>query len=133
MLHTHKGHIDRANKKFDIAVLILQTPFWINEYIIPACLPTPRLQLQNGIGVISGLGVTEDKTLSQNLKRAVMEIMPGSKCKNKMQKISDDIQKNGGKNPQYDKVFNGAHMLCGLGNQTEGSRVDSCQGEPASF
>ena len=71
--------------------------------------------------------------LSENLKRAEIEIMPGSKCKKEMRKISDELQKNGGKNPQYDKVFNGAHMLCGLGGRKNGTRVDSCQGEPASF
>ena len=113
----YKGHKDRANKKFDIAVLILQSPFWINEYIIPTCLPTPRLQLQNGLGVISGLGITQNKTLSENLKRAEIEIMPGSKCKKELRKISS-----------YEKLFNGSHMLCGLGKRREGSRIDSCQG-----
>ena len=118
------------NKKFDIAVLILQTPFSINEYVIPACLPTPSLQLQDGLGVISGLGVTEDKTLSHSLKRAEMEIMPGSKCKKELQKISREVQNNHphNNNPEYEKIFNGAHMLCGLGKRRKGQRIDSCQG-----
>ena len=113
------------NKKFDIAVLILQTPFSINEYVIPACLPTPSLQLQYGLGVISGLGITENKTLSDSLKRAEMEIMPGSKCKKELRKISREVQNN---NPEYEKIFNGAHMLCGYGKRRNGTRIDSCQG-----
>ena len=116
-LRKYKGHVDLTNKKIDIAVLILQTPFWINEYIIPACLPTPRIQLQSGQGVISGLGFTQNKTLAENLKRAEIEIRPGSKCKKELRKISS-----------YDKFFNGSHMLCGLGNRKEGLRIDSCQG-----
>lgn len=74
--------------------------------------------MQNGLGVISGLGVTEDKTLSQNLKRAEIEIVPGSKCKKELRRIST-----------HEKIFSGAHMLCGLGKRRRGSRVDSCQGK----
>ena len=80
--------------------------------------------MQNGLGVISGLGVTEDKTLSQNLKRAEIEIVPGSKCKKELRRISS-----------YEKIFNGAHMLCGLGKRRRVDllRVDSCKGKQGNL
>ena len=124
----YKGHLDRQlmrqnknhqqNKKFDIAVMIVRTPFIINEYVIPACLPPSRIQLQHGLGVVSGLGRTYDKTsqtlkLSEYLQRGLIEIIPGSKCKN---------------STEFERIFNGAHMLCGLGKKRHGSRVDSCHG-----
>ena len=77
--------------------------------------------MQSGLGVISGLGFTEDEDLSENLKRAEIKIIPGSKCRKEMRKI--DSQRNSWKS------FNGAHMICGLGKRRNGSRVDSCQGK----
>ena len=111
------------NKKFDIAVLIVQRPFLINEYVTPACLPTSTIQIPHGLGVISGIGVKNplSQDLSQHLKRAEIEIIPGSKCRNEMRKI--DSHRNSWKS------FNGAHMLCGLGMRRNDSRVDACQGK----
>ena len=85
--------------------------------------------MQNGHGVISGLGVTDpflkwsprDEDLSEHLKRAEIKIIPGSKCRKEMRKIDSH------RNPW--KSFNGVHMLCGLGKRRNGSRVDSCQGK----
>ena len=113
-MNQHKNHV--PNKKFDIAVMILRTPFIINDYVIPACLPPSRIQLQNGLGVVSGLGLTnlQSSELSQYLKRGLIEIVPGPKCKK-------NFEESG-------KIFNGAHMLCGVGKKRHRSRVDSCQG-----
>ena len=113
-MNQNKNH--QRNKKFDIAVMILRTPFIINDYVIPACLPPSRIQLQNGLGVVSGLGLTNVQSgeLSQYLKRGLIEIFPGSKCKKNYK--------------EFGKIFNGAHMLCGVGKKRHGSRVDSCQG-----
>ena len=96
--------------------MILRTPFLINEYVIPACLPPSNIQLQKGLGVISGLGLTEDKTLSENLKLGEIEIIPGSKCKKTFQ-------------GDFAGIFNGVHMICGRGKNNIGAKVDSCQGE----
>ena len=93
----------------------------INEYVTPACLPTSRLQMQNGLGVISGLGVTEDDDLPEHLKLAEIKIIPGSKCRKEMRKI--DSHRNSWKS------FNGVHMICGLGKRRNGLRADSCQGK----
>ena len=116
------------NKKFDIAVLILQRPFLINEYITPACLPTSTLQIPHGLGVISGLGVTDPflqstryEDLSKHLKRTEIEIIPGSKCRKELRKVDSHWQSW--------KSFSGVHMLCGRGKRRNGSRVDSCEGK----
>ena len=85
--------------------------------------------MQSGLGVISGLGITDpflkwipgNEDLPEHLKRAEVEIIPGSKCREEMRKI--DSHRNSWKS------FNGAHMLCGLGKSRNGSRVDSCQGK----
>lgn len=120
LFRQYRGHIQKKDKRFDIAVLVLREPFWINEYVTPACLPTSRLQIQNGLGVISGLGLTDPsrKDLSaERLQRAEIEIIPGSQCRNKLRKIGP-----------YRKLFNGVHMLCGYGKRRRGSRTDACEG-----
>ena len=44
---------------FDIAVLMVPNPFQLNRYVSPACLPSQDFIIMNGIGVISGFGLTE--------------------------------------------------------------------------
>ena len=50
---------DKKSWIFDLAVLTVQNPFRLNEYVSPVCLPSQNFTIVNGIGVISGFGLTQ--------------------------------------------------------------------------
>ena len=49
----------------DIAIFITE-PFYMTEYVRPACLPTEDFEITEGYGIISGFGTTEHRG-EQNL------------------------------------------------------------------
>ena len=114
---------DNRPQIHDIAVLIVQKPFILNDYIFPACLPQKNFQIFHGIGVISGHGITQrsikEQNLSQSLRHAVAEIVPRAKCASEMAKI----------NQRYNKSLRMSHMICTIGKRRRGSRVDACHGD----
>ena len=107
-------------------MLILKSPFILNDYIKPACLPPKNFQIHNGIGVISGFGVTHRSKdlfqLSRRLRNAVTEIVDRKRCSSEIAKID----------PKYGRdVVKMSHMICALGKK-KASRVqrpDSCHGD----
>ena len=110
---------------FDIAVLIVQKPFILNEYVFPACLPQNNFQINHGLGVISGFGITHRSIstpkLSQSLRTAVTEIVPRTKCASEIRKID----------PTFIKRLRMSHVICALGKKTSNriQRVDACHGD----
>ena len=104
-------------------MLVVQTPFILNDYIAPACLPPINFQIFHGKGVISGFGITqrskEVPRLSQSLRNAVAEIVPRAKCAREIAKI----------NQKYNQGLRMSHMICTLGRRRKGIRVDACHGD----
>ena len=72
-------------KVYDLAVLIVDKPFLISDFVRPACLP-PRGwagNLQGGKMVISGMGKTQQlSTQSPNMKVATIPMKSKMECKN---------------------------------------------------
>ena len=50
---------DKKPWVFDIAVLMVQNSYKLNQYVTPVCLPSQNFIIMNGLGVISGFGLTE--------------------------------------------------------------------------
>ena len=114
---------DNQPQIHDIAVLIVQKPFILNDYIFPACLPQKNFLIFHGSGVISGFGITqrskEEARPSQSLRNAVAEIVPRAKCASEMAKI----------NQKYNQSLKMSHMICTIGKRRRGIRVDACHGD----
>ena len=79
------NHCD--DRSFDVAVLIVNDPFPINDYIRPACLPPVEWarNLKGGKMVISGMGRTVPRTvpgsgLSPTLQIATITIKSKMAC-----------------------------------------------------
>ena len=107
-------------------MLILKSPFILNDYIKPACLPPKNFQIHNGIGVISGFGVTHRSKdlfqLSRRLRNAVTEIVDRKRCSSEIAMID----------PKYSRdVVKMSHMICALGKKKASrvQRADSCHGD----
>ena len=69
---------------YDLAVLIVDRPFPINDFIRPACLPTMGWteNLKNGRMVISGMGMTNSQVreTSSTLKITTIPMQSKSQC-----------------------------------------------------
>ena len=69
---------------YDLAVLIVDRPFPINDYIRPACLPTLgwTRNLKNGRMVISGMGYTNPliQQTSRTVKITTIPMQSKSQC-----------------------------------------------------
>ena len=110
-------------------MLTVQTSFILNDYIYPANLPPNNFKIYNGIGVISGFGLThkskDELDLSPYLRNTVTEIVPRTRCSTEIEKI----------NPKYIVDVRMSHMLCSLGKKKtfrksrRNQRTDSCQGD----
>ena len=70
---------------YDLAVLIVDQPFPINDFIRPACLPKEGWteNLKDGRMVISGMGMTNPgvRQTSSTLKIATIPMQSKSQCK----------------------------------------------------
>ena len=107
--------------------MTVRTPFILNDYIYPASLPPNDFQIYNGIGVISGFGLThknkDNLDLSPYLRNTETEIVPRTRCSTEIAKI----------NPKYIADVRMSHMICSLGKRTRKlgryQRTDSCQGD----
>ena len=76
---------DCDDRSFDVAVLIVDDPFPINDYIRPACLPPVEwaTNLNDGKMVISGMGVTRPHSAqSPTLQIATITIKSKMDCTN---------------------------------------------------
>lgn len=89
----------------DIALLKLQEAIKIDEFILPACLPTKPYN--DATAMVTGFGDNGRGTLTQNLMKVVIEKFDHETCKN-----------------IYEEKYNETTMLC-YGHHTE--RKDSCQ------
>ena len=72
-------------KPHDLAVLIVDNPFLINDFVRPACLPPIGWagNLKGGKMVISGMGKTpQSSAQSPNMKVATIPMKSKMECKN---------------------------------------------------
>ena len=74
----------KGQKAFDLAVLIVDQPFTINDFIRPACLPAVGFagNIRGGDMVISGMGKTPTSSAqSPNMKIATIPMKSKAECK----------------------------------------------------
>ena len=74
-----------GNKAHDLAVLIVNNPFLISDFVRPACLPPIGWagHLNGGKMVISGMGKTpQSNAQSPNMKVATIPMKSKFECKN---------------------------------------------------
>ena len=73
------------DKSYDLAVLIVDQPFPINDFIRPACLPAVgwAQKIRGGNMIISGMGRVGSRQ-SQNVKIATIPMKSKSECKNNL-------------------------------------------------
>ena len=74
-----------GNKAHDLAVLIVNNPFLISDFVRPACLPPIGWagNLNGGKMVISGMGKTpQSSAQSPNMKVATIPMKSKFGCKN---------------------------------------------------
>ena len=71
------------DKSYDLAVLIVDRPFPINDFIRPACLPTVGWgqKIRGGNMIISGMGRVASRR-SRTVKIATIPMKSKSECKN---------------------------------------------------
>ena len=87
LIHLKVNYIFRnytGQKSHDLAVLIVDQPFPINDFIRPACLPALGWagNIKGGNMVISGMGKTPTSSAqSPNMKIATIPMKSKSECK----------------------------------------------------
>ncbi|KAI8426744.1 hypothetical protein MSG28_014441 [Choristoneura fumiferana] len=106
---------DKVNNQHDIALLELHRRVTLSEFVRPACLPTPGLEMTDSTRILAGWGGTSNAKSTEALMKAyIAELDYETYCK---KQFPDNVQ----------KVFLKDSMLCAgtVNNDT----ADSCQGD----
>ncbi|XP_070509424.1 venom protease-like [Chironomus tepperi] len=98
---------DYSSSHSDIALLKLQEPVKLSEFILPICMPTRPFY--DNKGIVSGFGENGKGILTQRLMKVVLEKFDHKNCKG-----------------SFEKNYNEDTMLC-YGHHTQ--RKDSCTGD----
>ncbi|KAK0081043.1 hypothetical protein PV325_012899 [Microctonus aethiopoides] len=83
--NTYQDH--EGNYGSDIAILILNDSVIINSNVRPACLSkwpaSSDISFRTDeMGLVAGMGITENDTFSQRLRVTTVKIIPGEECRN---------------------------------------------------
>uniref|UniRef100_A0A3B1JTB7 complement subcomponent C1r n=1 Tax=Astyanax mexicanus TaxID=7994 RepID=A0A3B1JTB7_ASTMX len=82
-LHVHPGYKNnamRTNFDNDIALIKLSSPITFNSNVMPVCLPPQDTKLENN-GWVSGFGLTETHTTSNNLRYIKLPVVDQDTCR----------------------------------------------------
>ena len=112
MNYIFSNYKDKSN---DLAVLIVDQPFPINDFIRPACLPALGWagNIQGGNMVISGMGKTPTSSAqSPNMKIATIPMKSKSECK---------------RNPSIGIPFKGILSVCRICTAAFGPKITTLQ------
>ncbi|XP_015117131.1 modular serine protease [Diachasma alloeum] len=78
--HDHEG-----NYGSDLAIIVLNKPALINSRVNPVCLnwsPESDVSFRGGeMGLVAGMGITENSTISQRLRVTSEKIIPEEECR----------------------------------------------------
>ncbi|KAJ8289889.1 hypothetical protein GJAV_G00006450 [Gymnothorax javanicus] len=106
-----------TNYNHDIALIKLQDPLTFNKFVMPICLPPAGAKYETGVlGLVSGFGTTEKRTVSDNLKFIELPLVDQSVCNKSIE----------GQRHEHEVSSLTGNMFCA--GFTEGSK-DTCQGD----